>query len=323
MVLHHLTKIMNMFKNILFISFCLIVLNCLGQIKVTKMLIIEDDGIGVMKLLLIDRSNSDEEFFDFIINKDGFKTIDTIIANNYKVLNGEKNDIIRFYDKTFSIGDFFYFSENNLKVSKDSNNFKLTNKNRVTEKSKGLTISNIQSNMEIGIAVPQQGYEITKVKAKPNSINIYKDKKIVTFSGKDLRKMIYNIEYKKVKFDTNYSAKGKKEVYRKRMSIDKKLYQIEIWDNEKQDGDIINIYFNKKLAIHEYVVQNKPILIPLELSSAKKEKLTIHFESVSEGKIKPNTVFFRIFGNGIDETIDLTTDAKTNSIIEFTINHKK
>jgi hypothetical protein len=293
-----------------------------AQVKLTTILMIDEDGLGAMNMLQVDRAESEKSYFDYIINKDGLNSIDTILAQDYQLIPKENNDIIRFYDKTFIIGDFYFFSKKNLKVNLDTTVFKLTNKHRVTNKSKGLSVTNNKSTIAILITVPN-GFEITKVNTTPSSVDVYREKKVVTFSGDDVKRMIYEIEYKKVKVDTVYSLRGKKEILRKEIPIEKKMYQIEIWDDEKEDGDIINVYFNHKLVIHEYKVYKKPLQIPLDLTNAKKEKLVLHFESVSEGEIKPNTVFFRVYGNGLDRTINLTTDEEINSVVEFKINHKK
>src|SRR5690606_2024254 len=150
---------------------------------------------------------------------------------DYQVIKKDDYDIIRFYDTNFTIGDFFYFSNNNLDINKDSSIFILTNKHRVINDRKGLSVANNKSNMDIGISVPK-GFEITNVKTTPSSIKVHKEKKIVTFSGSEIKEMIYEIEYKKVKINEEYSSQGKKEIHRKEITIDKKIYQIEIWDDD-------------------------------------------------------------------------------------------
>jgi hypothetical protein len=285
------------------------------------MLLIDDNGLATSEYTIFDRTNSKSNYFDFIIQKEGFENIDSIIAENFEVIKGQDLDTIRFFDKQFKIINHFYFSENNLKINKDSTEFKLTNKHRVNNDSKGLSVSNSEFNMEIGIGLPQN-FEITKVKSFPSTIEIFQEKNIVVFSGEKIDDFIYEINFKKNKIDTSYKQGDKNEIIRKKIPIEKMFYEIEIWDNQNEDDDIINVYFNDKLVLNELRVSKTPLKLPLDLRNAKKDILIVHFESVSEGRIKPNTVKLRVFGNNLDQTIDLITDKKTNSIIEFIINQE-
>jgi WD40 repeat protein len=102
----------------------------------------------------------------------------------------------------------------------------------------------------------------------------------------------------------------------KTFKIKSRYIIINVWDNEKIDGDIISINFNGKWILKNYplIKEKKTLLLPLNENS--KNDLIFHAENV--GTIPPNTAAVRLeYDNGVIKDFDINSDFDSNGIIHL------
>jgi len=89
---------------------------------------------------------------------------------------------------------------------------------------------------------------------------------------------------------------------------------VEIWDNEKEDGDIASISLNGEVVLSNHLVTLKkyPFLISLQPG---KNVLVLHAENL--GKRPPNTAAITIHYDGKIQTVVLNSDKTTSQAIEI------
>ncbi len=88
---------------------------------------------------------------------------------------------------------------------------------------------------------------------------------------------------------------------------------LEIWDSQKEDGDIVSVFLNGKQISERTEVKHQPKKIEIELKKGKNEIL---FKAENLGTIPPNTAALRVYGNGFEKLIQLNTDFKQNNVVE-------
>lgn len=88
---------------------------------------------------------------------------------------------------------------------------------------------------------------------------------------------------------------------------------LEIWDNNIEDGDVINLYQNDKLILKNYEVSNikKKLSVNLETTNVFK------IEAVSQGYDGPNTTKIAIYDDG--RVFELETNLKKDEKNSITI----
>lgn len=85
----------------------------------------------------------------------------------------------------------------------------------------------------------------------------------------------------------------------------------EIWDKEKEDGDVINLYHNGKNILTNFAVTKQKKKIDVILSS---ENNVFMIEAVNEGKFAPNTAMILFTGNNPIEMQSNLRKGETTSI---------
>lgn len=100
-------------------------------------------------------------------------------------------------------------------------------------------------------------------------------------------------------------------------AVNNKPFEIEIWDDESEDGDMVNVYLNGKKIAENFSAAKQKKAIPVELYEEQENYLVL--EAVNMGKNPPNTVAVG-FMNGNDYTrIKLETDLKNSVAIKFKV----
>lgn len=91
----------------------------------------------------------------------------------------------------------------------------------------------------------------------------------------------------------------------------------EIWDNGKEDGDLINVYQDNVLLLRNYKVTINKKIIPVAVKSTSVFKIV----AVNEGTIAPNTAVIKLIDN--DRTFEVVSTLKKDEEASITIIKKK
>jgi len=92
-----------------------------------------------------------------------------------------------------------------------------------------------------------------------------------------------------------------------------KKVDLEIWDNGKEDGDVINVYQNDELILRNYAVSTRKKVISVNLVKKNIFKIV----AVNEGTISPNTAMIRLIDG--ERTFEVLSDLKKNESASITI----
>lgn len=89
---------------------------------------------------------------------------------------------------------------------------------------------------------------------------------------------------------------------------------VEIWDNEKEDGDIASITLNGDVVLKEHLVTIKKHQFPIVLQPGN-NLLVLHAENL--GTRPPNTAAITIYYDGKTKTVVLNSDKTKSEAIEI------
>ena len=98
--------------------------------------------------------------------------------------------------------------------------------------------------------------------------------------------------------------------------VNSRYILVNIWDDEKIDGDTISINFNGKWVLKDYqLIKEKKTLL---LSLKKNQTNEIIFHANNLGKIPPNTAAVKLeYDNGIQKEFTMRSDFESNGIIRI------
>ena len=85
-----------------------------------------------------------------------------------------------------------------------------------------------------------------------------------------------------------------------------KVITLIIWDEQKEDGDIIDIYINNDLIFDNFELTTQPKIIKLPLTFDK--ELNIFIKAVNTGKIPPCTSTLKIEGCDLENPLVIQSD---------------
>ena len=98
--------------------------------------------------------------------------------------------------------------------------------------------------------------------------------------------------------------------------INSRYVLINIWDDEKVDGDTLSINFNGKWVLKDYHLINDPKTILLPLKKNEANEIIFHAENL--GEIPPNTAAVRLeYDNGTKKEFNMRSDFSANGIIRL------
>jgi hypothetical protein len=135
--------------------------------------------------------------------------------------------------------------------------------------------------------------------------------------------MSYNLPIKRLQKSSLSSPKSEKiycEMERKviikhSFKVSQKEINIELFDHENEDGDIVSLCFNGQYLIEKYKLLNKPKQLKIKLLPYQKNVLTVFANNT--GKKGANTSAIRFLLNGKKEEIILYADKKESEGLEF------
>ena len=99
-------------------------------------------------------------------------------------------------------------------------------------------------------------------------------------------------------------------------SVSSKYIMINIWDDEKIDGDTLSINFNGKWVLKKHLLSKEEKTILLPLRENQTNEIIFHAENL--GEIAPNTAAVRLeYDNGIQKEFNMRSDFDSNGIIRI------
>ena len=99
-------------------------------------------------------------------------------------------------------------------------------------------------------------------------------------------------------------------------SVSSKYIMINIWDDEKIDGDTLSINFNGKWVLKKHLLSKEEKTILLPLRENQTNEIIFHAENL--GEIAPNTAAVRLeYDNGIQKEFNMRSDFDANGIIRI------
>ncbi|BAV10365.1 hypothetical protein SAMN05421788_104264 [Filimonas lacunae] len=90
-----------------------------------------------------------------------------------------------------------------------------------------------------------------------------------------------------------------------------------IWDNNVLDGDNISLYFNKELILNRKRITAEPIELEIKAVRGQENELIMYANNL--GDIPPNTAMMRVYANGKQYEVFMSSDEHSNGIIRFTM----
>lgn len=120
---------------------------------------------------------------------------------------------------------------------------------------------------------------------------------------------------KKSKADRVFCEMERKVSIKHSFKVDVKELNIELFDHENEDGDIVSVCFNGQYILEKYLLTNKPKLLIIKLLPNQQNVLTVFANNT--GKEGANTSAIRFTINGKQEQIILYADKKESEGIEF------
>ncbi len=135
--------------------------------------------------------------------------------------------------------------------------------------------------------------------------------------------MSYNLPIKRLqksslstpKAEKIYCEMERKVVIKHTYRINQEEINLELFDHENEDGDIVSVCFNGQYLIEKYKLLNKPKLLKIKLLPYQKNVLTVFANNT--GKEGANTSAIRFMLKEKIEEIILYADKKESEGVEF------
>jgi hypothetical protein len=106
----------------------------------------------------------------------------------------------------------------------------------------------------------------------------------------------------------------RKLVSSKEWSVKQESITLQIWDNNKEDGDIISLKFNDTWILTNFQLKKEKYTIPIKLTQ-KENQLLLFAENL--GSIPPNTAAVSIDDNDLIRTFILNSDMSKSETVKI------
>lgn len=110
-------------------------------------------------------------------------------------------------------------------------------------------------------------------------------------------------------------ARSRKQI--QEISLKTPNIKVEIWDNNVIDGDNISLYFNKELIINRKRLTAIPITVNIKAIPGKDNELIMYANNL--GEIPPNTAMMRIYANGKEYDVYMSSDEQSSGMVKFVL----
>lgn len=138
------------------------------------------------------------------------------------------------------------------------------------------------------------------------------------FNDTDLEKQTDSIISRKK--NTFRDVSKRKVVSGKEWNVKKSKIIIHVWDNNKEDGDIISLRFNDTWLLTNFLLKKEKYTIELELTQ-KDNQLLLYAENL--GSIPPNTAAISIDDDDLIRTFILNSDMTKSETIRIVLDKPK
>ena len=101
------------------------------------------------------------------------------------------------------------------------------------------------------------------------------------------------------------------------IEVDSEVVELEIYDHQLIDGDIVSVNFNGDWILEQYQLKGKPYKLNVKLNKEGKNYLLLHAENL--GKQPPNTMALRYRFKGKPEVVVLSSDMDESEVIELVV----
>ena len=112
----------------------------------------------------------------------------------------------------------------------------------------------------------------------------------------------------------------RKVVSSKEWTVKKNKVVLQVWDNNKEDGDIISLKFNDKWILTNFLLKKEKHTIPITLNK-KENQLLLFAENL--GSIIPNTAAISIDDNILVRTFILNSDMSKSETVKIILGDTK
>lgn len=106
----------------------------------------------------------------------------------------------------------------------------------------------------------------------------------------------------------------RKVISSKEWTVTNKKITLEVWDNNKEDGDIISLKFNDTWILSNFLLKKEKYKIELELTDTNNQ-LLLYAENL--GTIPPNTAAISIDDNKLIRTFILNSDMSKSETVKI------
>ena len=117
-----------------------------------------------------------------------------------------------------------------------------------------------------------------------------------------------------IKKNRSEEVAKRKLVSSKEWTVKKSKIVLQIWDNNKEDGDIISLKFNDKWILTNFPLKKEKYTIPIELKKSENQ-LLLFAENL--GSIPPNTAAISIDDDNLVRTFILNSDMSKSETIKI------
>tara|TARA_B110000285_G_C15112239_1_gene611836 strand:+ start:1396 stop:2295 length:900 start_codon:yes stop_codon:yes gene_type:complete len=256
---------------------------------------------------------TDHEYL-FRVDKD--KVIDGITLSvspaNYERIEGDDCDYLLFDSSFVKItlaailpDSFFTVSSNGTHSMSLDFHYSYVDLESFTE------FDSTTNNFVYSIIHINDAYKVIDYKLDPDIQRKRIDGNILRFKGL-VEKM--HIEVQFVPRETI----PKRKLLQKEIQIDGDVV-LKIWDDIKEDGDIINLWIGDFCIAENLTVSKKKMEYKISESMfGSNDTLEIRIDNVDEGKVPPNTVIAELRGKGVKENMRINTTSNMSKIIVLT-----
>ncbi|HEV7780441.1 MAG TPA: hypothetical protein VGO58_04200 [Chitinophagaceae bacterium] len=124
------------------------------------------------------------------------------------------------------------------------------------------------------------------------------------------------IDRKIINYVTESEFTKRENVVINELEVDSDTLKVDVYDNGEIDGDIISVFFNKKLILNNQKLTHKSIRMTLALDSlAENNEVSMFAENL--GLIPPNTALMVIIDGKIRHEIRVSSSMQKNATIRF------
>ncbi len=99
------------------------------------------------------------------------------------------------------------------------------------------------------------------------------------------------------------------------IKADRKLFEIEFFDNMMLDGDILSVNYNGDWIMEKKSLEKFPTKLKFQLNRTGKNYILLHADN--EGLVPPNTMGISYFYKGKKQTVFLESNLETSEVIEI------